>query len=194
MTAADPAGPWSDPVWWDNDGIDPSLLVDDDGRLWAHGTSLSLDPEWDQQTEVWVRELDPSTLRLQGETHVVWSGAVRGAVWAEGPHLYRRDGTVYLLTAEGGTGYHHAIVVARAEHPTGPFVGNPANPVLTHRHLGRDAPVVNVGHADLVDAPDGTSWALMLASRPSTEPTPSDVRRTSRRCSGRTDGRSSPLW
>ena len=166
VTATDPAGPWSDPVWWHDGGIDPSILVDDDGRLWAHGTRLASDPEWDQQTEVWVRELDASTLQLIGAERTVWSGAVRGAVWAEGPHLYRRDGRVLLMASEGGTEFHHAVSVARADHPQGPYTGNPANPVLTHRHLGHGSEVVNVGHTDLVNAPDGTSWALALASRP----------------------------
>ena len=165
VTADDAAGPWSDPVWWDVDGIDPSILVDDDGRLWAHGTRLAPEPEWDQQTQVWVREVDRISLEPGDAEHIVWTGAVRGAVWAEGPHLYRRDGVVYLLAAEGGTGFNHAISVARADSPIGPFVGNPANPVLTHRQLGRRSPVINVGHADLVDAPDGTSWAVCLASR-----------------------------
>lgn len=166
VTATDAAGPWSDPIWWQGGGIDPSILVDDDGRLWAHGTRLAGEPEWDQQTEVWVRELDPATLELVGDERTVWSGAVRGAVWAEGPHLYRRDGRVLLMASEGGTEFHHAVSVAIADHPQGPFEGNPANPVLTHRHLGHGSPVVNVGHTDLVDAPDGTSWALALASRP----------------------------
>ncbi len=164
-TATDPAGPWSDPVWWPEGGIDPSILVDGD-RWWAHGTRLAEVPEWDQQTEVWVREIDPVTLQPGGPEHVVWTGAVRGAVWAEGPHLYRRGDHVYLLAAEGGTGSHHAISVARAADPTGPFVGNPANPVLTHRQLGRASAVTNVGHADLVEHPDGSTWALCLATRP----------------------------
>lgn len=166
VTATDPAGPWSEPVWWHNDGIDPSILIDDDGRVWAHGTRLATDPEWDQQTEVWVRELDSDSLTLTGPEHVVWTGAVRGAVWAEGPHLYRHDGEVYLLASEGGTGFHHALSVARADSPTGPFAGNPSNPVLTHRNLGRDSEVINVGHADILEAPDGSSWALALATRP----------------------------
>lgn len=165
VTATDPAGPWSDPVWWQVDGIDPSILVDGD-RLWAHGTRLARDPEWDQQTEVWVREVDPSTLLPGEEEHIVWTGAVRGAVWAEGPHLYRREGRYYLLAAEGGTGFDHAVVVARADHPTGPYMGSPANPVLSHRQLGRGSPVTNVGHADLVEHPDGSTWALCLATRP----------------------------
>lgn len=166
LTATDPAGPWSDPVWLDEDGIDPSLFFDDDGRVWLHGTRLAREPQWRDQTEVWLRELDPAAMRLTGPEHVLWRGAVLGAVWAEGPHLYRVDGTYYLLAAEGGTEFHHAVSVARSESVTGPYTGNRANPVLTHRHLGRGTGVVGVGHADLVEAPDGSWWAVLLAMRP----------------------------
>ncbi|WHP16235.1 glycoside hydrolase family 43 protein [Cellulomonas sp. ES6] len=165
VTATDPAGPWSDPVWLDEDGIDPSILFDDDGRVWVHGTRPARQPEWHDQTEVWVRELDTETLRLTGPEHVVWSGAVRGAVWAEGPHLYRVGDGYYLLAAEGGTEFHHAVSVARADRVTGPYTGNRGNPVLTHRHLGRGSGVVGVGHADLLEAADGTWWAVALAMR-----------------------------
>ncbi|MFI2754927.1 family 43 glycosylhydrolase [Cellulomonas sp. P22] len=166
MTATDPAGPWSDPVWLGESGIDPSIFFDDDGRVWVHGTRLAEDAEWFHQTEVWLRELDTETMRLTGPEHVLWTGAVRGAVWAEGPHLYKVDGTYYLLAAEGGTEIHHAISVARADTVTGPYVGNKGNPVLTHRHLGRGVDVVGVGHADLVQDQDGAWWAVMLAMRP----------------------------
>jgi alpha-N-arabinofuranosidase len=166
VTASDPAGPWSDPVWLGEPGIDPSIFFDDDGRVWVHGTRLAAEPEWDQQTEVWLRELDPQTKRLVGPEHVLWTGAVRGAVWAEGPHLYAKDGTYYLLAAEGGTEFHHAVAVARAEKVTGPYEGSRGNPVLTHRHLGRDVDVVGVGHADLVEGPDGSWWAVLLGMRP----------------------------
>lgn len=166
MTATDPAGPWSEPVWLDVDGIDPSIFFDDDGRVWMHGTRLAREPEWFHQTEVWVREYDPVGQRLVGDEHVVWTGAVRGAVWAEGPHLYKVDGRYYLLAAEGGTEFHHAISVARADTVTGPYQGNRSNPILTHRHLGPGQDVVGVGHADLVQAPDGSWWAVCLAMRP----------------------------
>lgn len=166
VTAPDAAGPWSDPVWWNNNGIDPSLFFDSDGRVWAQGTRPAAEPEWDQQTQVWVRELDTETLQPIGDEHVVWSGAVRGAVWAEGPHLYRHGRHVYLLASEGGTSIHHALSVARADSPTGPFVGCPGNPIFTHRHLGRGYPIINVGHAELLEDPTGQWWALLLASRP----------------------------
>lgn len=166
MTATDPAGPWSDPVWLDAAGIDPSLFFDDDGRAWLHGTRPARQPAWHDQTEVWVRELDLSTSTLVGPEHVIWNGAVLGAVWAEGPHLYKVDGSYYLLAAEGGTEFHHAVSVARSDAVTGPYVGNPANPVLTHRHLGHGADIVGTGHADLVQAGDGSWWAVLLGMRP----------------------------
>jgi xylan 1,4-beta-xylosidase len=166
VTATDPAGPWSDPVWLDVDGIDPSLFFADDGRVWLHGTRLAREPLWHDQTEVWLRELDPATGQLVGPEHVLWHGALHGAVWAEGPHLYQVGGAFYLLAAEAGTEFHHAVSVARADTVTGPYVGHRGNPVLTHRHLGRDTDVIGVGHADLTQAPDGSWWAVLLGMRP----------------------------
>ena len=166
VTATDPAGPWSDPAWIEEaPGIDPSLLFDDDGRAWWCGTRLADPGDWPEQTEVWVRELDLATMTLTGEEHVVWHGAVEGAVWAEGPHLYRLDGEVLLLASEGGTERHHAVSAARGGGPTGPFTGSKANPLLTHRHLGGSVGIANVGHADLVDDGRGGWWATVLATR-----------------------------
>ncbi len=166
VTATDPAGPWSDPVWIDADGIDPSVFFDDDGRVWIHGTRLAREPQWHDQTEVWLREYDAARKLLVGPEHILWTGALLGAVWAEGPHLYKVDGTYYLLAAEGGTDLEHAVVVARSASVTGPYEGCRSNPVLTHRHLGRRADIVGTGHADLVQAVDGSWWAVLLAMRP----------------------------
>ena len=167
LTATDPAGPWSDPTWLDGaEGIDPSLFFDDDdGRAWFTATRPAHDPQWHDQTEVWLREFDPVTNSLVGDEHVLWTGALIGAVWAEGPHLYARGGWYYLLASEGGTEANHAVSVARSRAVTGPYEGNSANPVLTHRNLGPRHPVTNVGHADLVEAPGGGWAAVLLASR-----------------------------
>ncbi|MDT0165626.1 glycoside hydrolase family 43 protein [Actinotalea sp. AC32] len=166
VTAQDPAGPWSEPVWWEDEGIDPALFFDDDGRAWATGTRESRSPQWDEQAEIWVREMDRTTLRLVGPEHVVWRGALLGAAWAEAPRLLKVEGWYHLLAAEGGTEHHHAVSVARSTRVTGPYAGNRANPVLTHRHLGRTHPVMGVGHADLVELPDRTWWAVVLGTRP----------------------------
>lgn len=167
ITATDVAGPWSDPVWLDDAaGIDPSLFFDVDGRAWFHATRLAEPGDWPEQTEVWLRELDLTTLQLVGPEFILWTGALIGAVWAEGPHLYRVGEYYYLLAAEGGTEHNHAVSIARSTSVTGPYVGNPGNPVFTHRTLGRDYPVVGVGHADLVQTPSGEWWSVVLASRP----------------------------
>jgi alpha-N-arabinofuranosidase len=165
VTATDPAGPWSQPLWLEEaEGFDPSLLFDE-GRVWLHATRTTDDAG---HTEVWLRELDLKAGRLTGPEHVIWSGALRGARWAEGPHIYRIGEYYYLLAAEGGTDLEHAVSVARATSVTGPYEGNPRNPVLTHRHLGAAHPIGSTGHADLVQTPGGDWWAVLLATRPGT--------------------------
>jgi xylan 1,4-beta-xylosidase len=165
MTATDPAGPWSDPTWLDAVGFDPSLYFED-GRAWYVGTRLSEKPQWFHQAEVFLRELDLATMSLIGDERVLWHGAVEGAVWAEGPHIYHVGEYYYLVASEGGTEDHHAISVARSTHITGPYEGTKGNPIFTHRHLGMNHPIACVGHCDLVEAPDGQWWAFLLASRP----------------------------
>ncbi len=165
VTATDPAGPWSDPVELDAEGIDPSLFFDDDGRCWLLAARDAAEPAVTGPGELWMRELDLATLRLVGETHVLWHGALSGQ-WVEGPHLYKHDGRYVLLAAEGGTERHHAVTAATASAVTGPYATDPRSPLLTHRHLGPGHPVQNVGHADLVDTPSGQWWAVVLGVRP----------------------------
>jgi alpha-N-arabinofuranosidase len=167
VTATEPAGPWSEPHWLDDaPGFDPSLFFDDDGRVWYVGNWLARNSQYEGHTEIWLQELDLGSMRLIGEPQVLWNGAVKGAVWAEAPHLYKIQGRYYLLTAEGGTAHHHAVSVARSNVITGPYEGNRGNPILTHRHLGLDYPIVGTGHADLVDTPSGEWWMVLLAMRP----------------------------
>ncbi|MFC4586845.1 glycoside hydrolase family 43 protein [Sphaerisporangium corydalis] len=167
VTATDPAGPWSDPYWLpESEGFDPSLFFDDDGRAWAHGARPARPQAYEGHMEIWLRELDLDGMKLAGEEHVLWDGAVKGAVWAEGPHIYKVDGTYHLLVSEGGTAHDHALSAARADTVTGPYTGCPRNPILTHRGLGRDHPIVGTGHADLVQTPGGEWWMVLLAMRP----------------------------
>lgn len=166
VTAKDPAGPWSDPYYLDSPGIDPSIFFDDDGKAYYIGTRPAPEgPKYFGNWEAWAQELDLETMKLVGEPVGLWRGALRDCAWPEGPHLYKIDGTYYLMIAEGGTGPEHAVSIARSNSVMGPYVGNPANPVLTHRHLGMNYPVVNVGHCDLVETQNGEWWAVGLASR-----------------------------
>ncbi|GAA4935042.1 glycoside hydrolase family 43 protein [Streptomyces coeruleoprunus] len=152
FTATDPAGPWSDPIRLPGvPGIDPDLAWDEDGVCWVTVAGVS------------QLRIDPHSGEALGEPHRLWSGTP-GAKAPEAPHLYRVGDHWYLLIAEGGTERGHGVSVARGPGPSGPFEPCPANPILTHR--GTDHPVQNTGHADLVQAPDGSWWMVLLGVRP----------------------------
>jgi xylan 1,4-beta-xylosidase len=168
VTASDPTGPWSAPYWLDEaPGIDPSLFFDDDGRAWYTGNRIPPAGErYHGHREIWLQELDLKKMQLKGKKYALWDGAVKGAVHAEAPHLYKIEGSYYLMVAEAGTGHNHAVTIARSEKITGPYENNPRNPILTHRHLGLNYPIVGTGHADLVQTQNGEWWMVLLAMRP----------------------------
>ncbi len=161
-TAEDPAGPWSDMhVIRDAPGIDPSLFWDDDGTCWMCGN------DWSRGYGVlWAAKLDTEKFCLTTPRYELWGGAMVNAWAPEAPHLYKKDGAYYLMIAEGGTEFYHSVTIARSKTLPGAFEGFRGNPILTHRHLGRDFPISNTGHADLVETADGKWYMVLLASRP----------------------------
>ena len=166
VTATQPQGPWSEPYWLGADGIDPSLFFDEDGKCWYVGTHLLEEGYYKGHTEIFLQELDLESMQLIGEPTVLWDGALKGVVWAEAPHIYKVNGHYYLLIAEGGTAHHHAVTIVRSKNIAGPYETYRGNPILTHRHLGLDYPIVGTGHADLVETQNGEWWAVLLAMRP----------------------------
>jgi xylan 1,4-beta-xylosidase len=153
VTATDPAGPWSEPIHVSLPGIDPDLAWDADGNCWVHASNGQ---------NVFRCRIDQDTGAVIDGPTDTWSGT--GLQFPEAPHLFERDGTWYLLLAEGGTERGHAISIARGPSPTGPWEGCPNNPILSHRSTA--LPIQNTGHADLVQATDGTWWMVLLATRP----------------------------
>ncbi|ENH96503.1 arabinofuranosidase [Gracilibacillus halophilus YIM-C55.5] len=168
VTATDPAGDWSDPNWLETPpGIDPSLFFDDDGKVYYTGNRKPPSGrQYAKHNEIWLQELDVDKKQLVGPTYSLWDGALKNAHAQEAPHLYKINGWYYLIIAEGGTGHTHAVTIARSKKITGPYEMTETNPILTHRHLGRDYPIVNVGHADIVETQHGDWWMVCLASRP----------------------------
>lgn len=174
VTARDPKGPWSKPVWLPTlaGGIDPSLFFDDDGSAWiVNNGAPEGTPRYDGHRAIWAQRFDAKTMTATGPRTVLIDGGIRPQdrpVWIEGPHIFKRDGWYYLTCAEGGTSVNHSQVVLRSRRPDGPYAIDPANPVLTQRDLPatRANPVTSAGHADFVTAPDGTWWAVFLATRP----------------------------
>ncbi|MFF2373458.1 glycoside hydrolase family 43 protein [Streptomyces xiamenensis] len=152
FSAADPAGPWSDPVRLPGvKGIDPDLAWDEDGRCWVTTAGIS------------QIAIDTASGQTIGPPRRLWSGTP-GAKAPEAPHLYRIGDHWYLLIAEGGTERGHGISIARGPAPYGPFEPCPDNPVLSHRST--DEEIQNTGHGDLVQAPDGSWWLVFLGVRP----------------------------
>ncbi|MBL6447695.1 glycoside hydrolase family 43 protein [Fulvivirga sp. 29W222] len=152
VTATDPAGPWSNPKWIDVGGIDPDLFFDDDGRAYVISSTFEL------------TEIDLETGSLKGEKRKVWNG--NGGRYPEAPHIYKKDGFYYLMAAEGGTEEAHSVTIARSNTIWGPYINNPANPIVTHTTVaGMGKPIQGVGHGDLVQAHDDSWWMVLHGYR-----------------------------
>lgn len=156
-------GEWSDPVYLNSSGFDPSLFHDDDGRKWW------LNMVWDHRPDrtffrgIALQEYLPAERKLTGKRKIIFDGSRFDCT--EGPHLYRFGDYYYLITAEGGTGYEHVVTMARSRNIDGPYELDPSGPVITARDTP-DHPLQRNGHADLLETPDGQFFLVHLCSRP----------------------------
>ncbi|HTV67670.1 MAG TPA: glycoside hydrolase family 43 protein [Rhizobiaceae bacterium] len=159
-------GPWSDPIYANSSGFDPSLFHDDDGRKWF------VNMLWDHRSRpnmfagIRLQEYDPVAKSLIGPMKTIWHGTELGLT--EGPHLYKRNGWYYLLTAEGGTGYDHAVSLARSRRIDGPYETHPKRHIFTAKDDPLH-PLQRTGHGDWVETPDGRHYIVHLAGRPITQ-------------------------
>ena len=166
ITAKNPAGPWSKPVFIEGaDGIDPSLFFDGEGGLWYTGNFIAKNPLYEGHHGIYLCRLDRKTFQFTGERTVIWDGSLTHSRWIEAPHIYRKDGFYYLMAAEGGTFAEHSVVMARAKELTGPYEPCPRNPIITHRHLPLSHPVSVVGHGDLIETQNHEWWMVLLGVR-----------------------------
>ena len=173
ITAKDPKGPWSDPVWLPTvQGIDPYLFFDDDGSALIVFNGEPPGPaEYSGHRAIWAIAYDIKSGKTVGERRLLLDKGVNPAakpIWPEGPHILKKDGWYYLIAAEGGTAEGHSQVALRSRSAWGPYVPYANNPILTQRGLPKDRPlpITSAGHANLVDTPDGKWWATFLAVRP----------------------------
>lgn len=163
VTATDIQGPWSDPIYLNSSGFDPSLFHDDDGRKWL------VNLVWDHRARpskfggILLQEYDVQTRSLVGPIRNIFRGSPLGLT--EGPHLYKRGAYYYLMTAEGGTGYRHAVSLARSSHIAGPYELHPQWHVLTSRFFP-DAVLQRSGHGDIVETQQGETYLVHLTGRP----------------------------
>jgi len=173
ITAKNPAGPWSDPIYVKEvRGIDPSLYFEDDKVFIIYNSDPPENKSlYSGHRTVKIYELDLNTLKAVGSEKILVNGGVdlsKKPVWIEAPHIYKRNGYYYLMAAEGGTSVNHSEVILRSDNVKGPYIPYEKNPILTQRHLDpkRKDPISSVGHADLVDGPDGKTYAVFLGVRP----------------------------
>ena len=154
VTARDPHGPWSEPIWLEQQGIDPSLWFED-GRCY-----MMSNPD----NTIMLCEIDPQTGRQLTPSRPLWQGT--GGRYPEGPHIYKKDGFYYLLISEGGTELAHKLTIARSRNIYGPYEANPQNPILTNCSMkGQGMQIQGTGHGDFVQATDGSWWIVFLAYR-----------------------------
>ena len=156
-------GDWSDPVHLNSSGFDPSLFHDDDGRKYVLNMLWDHRPGRNRFAGIVAQEYSPKEAKLIGRRKVVFEGTPLGLT--EAPHLYKRDGAYYLLTAEGGTGFGHAVTMARSRDLWGPYELHPDTYILSSRHRP-DIPLQRAGHGDLVETPNGETFLVYLCGRP----------------------------
>ena len=156
-------GEWTSPVYLNSSGFDPSLFHDDDGRKWI------VNQVWDHRPDrtffggILLQEYSVEDKKLVGEVKNIFPGSEVG--FTEGPHIYKKDGWYYLITAEGGTGYGHAVSMARSKTIDGPYELHPDLHVVSARHRP-DATLQRAGHGDFVETQNGEIYLVHLCSRP----------------------------
>jgi xylan 1,4-beta-xylosidase len=156
VTAINPAGPWSDPHWVGDWNMDASLMFENDSMYYHCPNNTS------GFDGFLLGIINPETGTFYKPLQKIAEGL--GGVAPEGPHMYKINDYYYLMSAEGGTGYGHSEVIQRSDSPWGPYEASPINPVVSNRD-DPDNPIQAIGHADLVETPDGW-WLVCLGIRP----------------------------
>ncbi|ADI00326.1 glycoside hydrolase family 43 protein [Salisediminibacterium selenitireducens] len=163
VTAPSIEGPWSEPIYLNSNGFDPSLFHDDDGRKWLVNMLWDFRKDRHPFAGIVLQEYSPLEQKLTGPVKMIYEGTE--IKLTEGPHLYKRNGYYYLFVAEGGTQYEHAETVARSKAIDGPYETDPHYPFITawkKPHL----PIQKSGHGSLVDTPEGEWYFVHLGGRP----------------------------
>ena len=129
VTADSVTGEWSDPVYMNSSGFDPSLFHDEDGKKWFVNMIWDYRPGHNSFSGIALQEYSVKEEKLTGPIKNIFKGS--DIKLTEAPHLYKRGEFYYLMAAEGGTGYAHAVTLARSKDIDGPYEIHPNNPLLT---------------------------------------------------------------
>lgn len=161
VTTTNINGDWSEPIYLNSSGFDPSLFHDDNKKY-------LLNMQWDHRSEnhafagILLQEYSEKEKKLIGKPINIFKGTNIGAT--EAPHLYKINGYYYLMVAEGGTLYHHGIKVARSKNIYGPYEVD-KQPLLTTRD-NPDYYLQRTGHGSLIDTLNKKYYVAFLCGRP----------------------------
>lgn len=153
-------GEWSERVYLNSVGFDPSLFHDVDGKKYL----ISLENHYEKNKRfngLYIEEYDDNLKKLVGGRRLLYKEPNGELV--EGAHLYKKDGYYYLLKAQGGTGVRHSAQMARSKSLWGEWEED--SKILLHARDNETLPLQKAGHADVVDTPDGDLYMVHLASR-----------------------------
>src|SRR4051812_13653998 len=156
-------GEWSDPIYLNSSGFDPSLFHDDDGKKYLLNQLWDFRPGQNRFKGIVIQEYSVKEKKLIGERKNIFAGTPIG--FTEGPHVYKRGGYYHMLVAEGGTMFGHAVTMARSKNLYGPYELHPDTYAITARHRP-DVPLQRAGHGDLVDTQSGDTYLVFLCGRP----------------------------
>lgn len=163
VTATDIRGPWSEPIYLNSSGFDPSLFHDDDGKKYLVNMLMDHRTWKTKFSGIVLQEYSDEKKSLIGEPINIFKGTQLR--YTEAPHIYKHDGYYYLMTAEGGTGYEHSVTMARSKNIEGPYEVDPLNPMLTSYHTP-DNPLQKAGHASITEGHNGKWYLAHLCGRP----------------------------
>ena len=155
-------GPWSDPVYLNSRGNDPAMFHDDNGRHWYVCSDMVYKPGEPPHQGMFMQEYDPKQKKLVGPHKRIFGGTDLG--FFEGSKMFKRGDWYYLVAAEGGTQYGHAMTMARSKDIWGPYEVHPDNPVLTARD--EYSMIKRAGHGDIQDVSKDEAVVIYLAGRP----------------------------
>jgi xylan 1,4-beta-xylosidase len=163
ITAPSIKGPWSNPVYINSSGFDPSIFHDDDDRKWVVNTL------WDYRVKtqnkssgIIMQEYSVNKQKLIGPIFKIFNGT--SLAKTEAPLIYKHGEYYYLVTAEGGTEKGHAITVCRSKFITGPYEVDPSESMLTASDK-RNSPLQCTGHGSIVESIDGHWYVMYLCVR-----------------------------
>jgi xylan 1,4-beta-xylosidase len=167
VTADRIEGPWSEPVYLNSNGFDPSLFHDDDGKKYIVQMQMGEAFTPVRFDGIILQEFDSAKMQLVGESRKIWPGSTIGIT--EGSHILKHGGWYYLITAEGGTALRHAISICRSKTLWGPYEIHPENPILTSFQKDHLA-LKSTGHGCFVETQGGEWFTVHLCHRPLQRP------------------------